>query len=106
MAQMTTKTVKLPSPLAMKLAAEARTRRVSESKIICESLQEHLKSNRRSPKSSRRKKKPATFGEIASRWAGTLGSGVNDLASNPKHMDGYGAQRRDIARHRPARGLS
>jgi len=39
-----------------------------------------------------RRDKAATFGEGAADIAGTFDSGVGDLASNPKHLRGYGGR--------------
>ena len=37
-----------------------------------------------------RRKKVRTFGEAAAGIIGSFDSGIGDLASNPKHMEGFG----------------
>ena len=37
-----------------------------------------------------KKQRPKTLHELMKSVCGTVGSGVNDLASNPKHMKGFG----------------
>ncbi|MGH8048401.1 MAG: hypothetical protein ACREKL_14250 [Chthoniobacterales bacterium] len=39
-----------------------------------------------------RREKAATFGDGAADIAGSFDSGVGDLASNPKHLRGYGGR--------------
>lgn len=40
------------------------------------------------------RKRPLTFGEVAGDIIGSLSTGVGDLSTNPKHLEGYGRDRR------------
>jgi hypothetical protein len=40
------------------------------------------------------RKHPMTFGEAAAGIIGSLHSGIGDLSTNPKHMEGFGRDRR------------
>ncbi len=79
---MTTITAKIPPALAAKLKAAARSKRISKSEFIRQSLERSLKSNG--------KGRRPTFGELAGDLAGSF-NGPTDLSTNPKWMEGYGA---------------
>ncbi|OHE89246.1 MAG: hypothetical protein A3G75_04405 [Verrucomicrobia bacterium RIFCSPLOWO2_12_FULL_64_8] len=40
------------------------------------------------------RRRPPTFGEAAGDIIGSLSTGVGDLSTNPKHLEGYGRERR------------
>jgi hypothetical protein len=80
---MVTVTVKLPPPLAAQVAAEARHKRTSKSEIIRESLE-----NRFANGNGRRR--PTVY-ELTRHLAGKLKGAPPDLATNKKHMEGFGA---------------
>jgi hypothetical protein len=77
-----TATVKLPSPLAAKVAAEARARHVSKSAIIREILGKHYSSNGR--------RQAPTFYDVNRDLIGCVKGTHPDLTTNPKYMEGYG----------------
>jgi len=82
---MTTLTIKLPEDLKLRLEAEARLRGKSVSALARESLAKSLKKT--GPK------KPSLY-ERTKDLCGSISSGVPDLATNPKYMEGFGEWRR------------
>ena len=75
--------LKLPDDLLVQLDNEAKARRVTKSALIRESLEKALR-------------KPAQGGEVScydlsSDLAGALKGLPEDLADNPKYMEGFGA---------------
>ena len=74
---MRTVSFKLPEELDDALSELARTRRSSRSALLREALQSLAKGKRRSVTA------------LASDLVGSL-DGPGDLATNPKHMSGYG----------------
>jgi len=79
---MTTITCKIPEQLDAMLEAMARQRRVPKSTIVREALEQQLKYERNVAS-------PTAY-DLAKVVCGTL-SGPSDLATNPKHMKGFGA---------------
>ena len=74
--------LKLPDDLLLQLDSEAKARRVTKSSLVRESLEKGLR-------------KPSRTGEIscydlARDLAGTLKGLPEDLADNPKYMEGFG----------------
>ncbi len=80
---MVTITLKVPPATSARLAAEAKARRISKSAIVRELIDKHFKAN------GKKKRRP-TFGELAGHLAGIYKTGPKDLATNPKHMEGFG----------------
>lgn len=78
---METISIKLPPPLARQVKAEAERTRRSRSEVIREALREKFSA-------SRRGRRP-TMAEAMADIEGIL-EGPIDLASNPKHLEGYG----------------
>lgn len=80
---MQTMTVKLPDEVAARLEEHAKRLGVSKSSIVRESLDSDLR-------------EPATVEEGASAYDlmkdgfGCVNSGIGDLSTNPKHMEGFG----------------
>jgi len=79
---MTTISLKLPEALVARLEAEARSRQKSKSAIIRDYLEQGLNGVQRG-------KRPS-FYERVQDLCGVGHSGVPDLATNPKHMEGIG----------------
>jgi len=79
---MTTLSLKLPEALVARLEAEARNRQTSKSAVIREYLEQGLNGTQRG-------KRPS-FYDLAQDLYGTGRSGVPDLATNPKHLQGFG----------------
>ena len=79
---MTTISLKLPEALVARLEAEARNRQKSKSAIIREYLEQGLSGAQRGRRPS--------FYEQAQDLCGIGHSGVSDLATNPKHLEGFG----------------
>jgi hypothetical protein len=72
--------LKLPEDLLVQLETEAKARRVTKSWLVRESLEKTL-----------RKRSPAgSCYDLARGLAGTLKGLPEDLADNPKYMDGFG----------------
>lgn len=79
---MTTITCKVPEKLAAQLEALARTERCSKSDLVREALEERLKPKRRSGR--------VTAYDLVRHLRGSIKGGPSDLATNPKHMKGFG----------------
>jgi hypothetical protein len=79
---MTVLTCKLPASLNTRLEAAARGRRVPKSKLVREAL-EALLPEAPAP--------PPSLHDRMSGACGVIRSGRRDLASNPKHLEGLGA---------------
>jgi len=79
---MTTISLKLADALAARLEAEARSRQTTKSALIREYLEQGLNGVRRDQSPS--------FYELAQDLCGTGHSGIPDLATNPKHLAGFG----------------
>lgn len=73
--------LRLPDPLFFDLMAEVKATAQSQTDIVREAISSYLKS-----KASTQKKSAA---QLAARFAGTC-NGPSDLATNPKHMEGFG----------------
>ena len=80
---MITMTCKLPEKLASELETLARTERRSKSALVREALETRLK--------ARRRRHPVTAYDIVKHLCGSIKGGPSDLATNPKHMKGFGA---------------
>jgi hypothetical protein len=83
-------TVEVPDDLYRRAKAEAALRGRKLKDLIEEGLRLVLEAP------SRRRKPPSLAG-LTKRARGMINSGVSDLASNPKHLAGFG---RDDRRHR------
>ena len=84
---MTTLTIKLPEELKARLEAEARLSGKSVSAVVRRQLQKGFSPRRKGGK------KPSML-DLAGDLAGRGASGVTDLATNPRHMKGFGEWRR------------
>jgi predicted transcriptional regulator len=73
--------VKLPDPLFHDLAERAKAASVSQSELLRHALQVYLKSDDQAP--------IASCAARADRWIGLV-EGPKDLATNPKHLRGFG----------------
>ena len=79
---MKTISLKLPDDLLTQLDNEARARRVTKSRVVRESLELALHTNAKSKK--------ASCYDLARDLAGKLKGLPEDLAENPKYMEGFG----------------
>ncbi len=77
---MQTISLKLPDDLLAELEREAKTRRITKSVLVRESLEAAL----------RRRPRRASCFDLAQDLAGSLKGLPRDLAHNPKYMDGFG----------------
>ncbi|HVT80495.1 MAG TPA: CopG family transcriptional regulator [Phycisphaerae bacterium] len=75
-------TVKLSPGTSARLAAEAKTRRISKSEVVREALEKHFNSKGR--------KVSPTFGQLTRDLLGSVKGGPKDVSHNPKHMERYG----------------
>lgn len=80
--RMSTISFKLPDRLLELLEKESRARRTTKSSLVRESLEKTL-----TARSSRDK---ATCYDLARDLAGSVKGLPRDLATNPKHMEGFG----------------
>ena len=80
---MTTITLKVPDELVSRMDAVARGRRTSRSALLREALEEKLKAVAR--------KTPLSLYEQSADLCGKGSSGLRDLASDPRHLEGFGS---------------
>lgn len=78
----TTISLKIPDELATRLDAMARARHKSRSALFREALEEKLDSLKIN-------EGPSVM-DLAGDLCGGFSSGIKDLGSNPRHLDGYG----------------
>jgi len=86
-------TVELPDELARRVKAEAALRGRKLKDLVEEGLRLVLES----PGGRREERPRPTLHELMAGACGIVDSGVSDLASNPKHLKGFGGASR---RHR------
>lgn len=91
-------TVKLPDDLRLRLQAEADRRGVSLGRVVREAAETYVV--------ARAACQPLSLYERSKDLCGCLRSGIPDLGSNPKHMEGYGLDNPGSDRHRSARRVS
>jgi hypothetical protein len=77
-----TLSIKVPRTVSVRIAQLARERGTTVSAVVRDALETYPGSRRDS------------FGELAKDYIGSLTGGPGDLATNPKHMKGYGTWRR------------
>ena len=80
--RMSTISLKLPDRLLELLEKESRTRRTTKSSLVREALEKTL--------SPRSKNGETTCYDLARDLAGSVKGLPRDLATNPKHMEGFG----------------
>jgi len=80
---MITISLKVPDELVSRMDALARAKRTSRSALLREALEDKLKASAR--------KAPQSLYEQSADLCGMGSSGLGDLASNPKFMDGFGS---------------
>ena len=79
---MTTITCKVSERLAAQLDTVARRERRSKSAVMREALEDRLKANRR--------RGSVSAYDLVKHLCGSIKGGPSDLATNPKHMKGFG----------------
>lgn len=86
---MSTLTLELPDELAARLEATSAKRQVPPAQIVREALENVL------PGAGRveAQEGPSAY-DVLKDTFGCVDSGVTDLATNPKHMEGFGQWRR------------
>lgn len=80
---MKTMTVKLPDEIAVRLEKRAKRLGVSKSALVRASLETELNGK------SAVEETPSAYDVLKSGF-GCVRSGVGDLSTNPKHMEGFG----------------
>lgn len=80
---MKTMTVKLPDELAVHLAKRAKRLGVSKSALMRESLEREFSAEWAV------EEEPTAY-DLMKDGCGCVDSGIGDLATNPKHMEGFG----------------
>ncbi|MBV8745806.1 MAG: hypothetical protein JO134_12280 [Xanthobacteraceae bacterium] len=83
-------TIEVPDDLYRRAKAEAALRGRKLKDLVEEGLRLVLEPSRKTPR-------PPSLAGLMKRARGSIDSGVTDLASNPKHLAGFG---RDDRRHR------
>jgi len=83
---MKTLSVKIPEALAKWLAGESKQTRSSRSAIVREALEQKREGRGGGGKGA---KKPRNMAEALDSLGGTF-HGPKDLATNPKHLEGFG----------------
>lgn len=81
---MKTLTLKLHDELAVRLEKRAKRLGISKSQLVRESVEMSL-----NQKSDVVEDAPSAY-DLMKDGCGCIDSGVTDLASNPKHMEGFG----------------
>jgi len=81
---MKTVTVKLPDELAVRLEKRAKRLGVSKSAILRESLERNLVG-----KNGAVEEEPSAY-DLMRDGFGCVDSGIGDLSTNPKYMEGFG----------------
>ena len=89
-------TVDLPDDLARRIKAEAALRGRKLKDLVADGLRLVLEAPE-SAASPTNKRQPPTAYELMKEGRGIVDSGIGDLATNPKHMKGFG---RASHRHR------
>ena len=84
---MKTITIKVPDFLNDTLDAAAADKKVTKSAIVRDLLIHALPA--KGALTSRKRTRPSLHDRLK-KYQGAGGSGLKDLASNPKHMEGYG----------------
>jgi len=79
---MKTITIKVPEELDARLTKRAKRRGVSKSEIAREALARELKTESVD-------EEPSAY-DVMKGGCGIVDSGITDLATNPKHMEGFG----------------
>ena len=88
-------TVELPDELARRIKAEAALRGRKLKDLVAEGLRLVLESPKLAASRSNKRQPPTAY-ELMKDGRGIVDSGIGDLATNPKHMRGFGrASRRD-----------
>lgn len=77
-------TLKLPEELAVRLEKRAKRLGVSKSALLRESLERDLTGKRGTVQEA-----PSAY-DLMKDGFGCVKSGVGDLSTNPKHMEGFG----------------
>lgn len=90
-------TVKMPDALKVRLEAAAARRGVSVGWLVREAAETYLA---KEPTKSK-----LSIYERTKDLCGCLKTGISDLGSNPKHMEGFGLDSMGDSRYRPARRL-
>jgi hypothetical protein len=90
---MTTISLKLPEHLLAKLEKESRARRITKSSLVRECLEKQLPDERSLTDLPKLPPGESVYDHalpiLKRAWA-RRGRGVRDLATNPKHMEGFG----------------
>ena len=79
---MKTLSLKIPEQLDLRISHEVARRKIAKSELVREALDYFF--------TGKAKKKQPSALDLARDLAGKYRSGVRDLASNPKHMEGFG----------------
>ena len=82
---MKTITIKVPEELDARLAKRAKRLGVSKSELAREAIRRDLEDN----KSDAVEEEPSAY-DVMKEGLGCIDSGIGDLATNPKHMEGFG----------------
>ncbi len=73
-----TLSIKVPLALSARVARLARTRKATVSAVVREALERYAPVEQPS------------FGAAARKWIGSVDAGPGDLATNPRHLRGFG----------------
>ncbi|HEY3899038.1 MAG TPA: CopG family transcriptional regulator [Chthoniobacter sp.] len=84
---MKTITLKLHETQDAELERAAKSEQVSKSELIRRSVAEYLQ---KKPTSRSAKKKPSLHDKLK-KYIPRTGTGIKDLSSNPKYLEGFGA---------------
>jgi hypothetical protein len=82
-------TVELPDDLARRIKAEAALRGCKLKDLVADGLRLVLETPRSAAPRARKLKLPTAY-DLMKDGRGIVDSGLGDLATNPKHMKGFG----------------
>jgi hypothetical protein len=81
-------TIKVHSVQDEALECVAKAQRISKSELVRRSLEQYLANHQASSNDA----KPSSLHDRLKNYIPKSGTGVKDLASNPKHLEGFGAE--------------
>lgn len=70
--------IKVPASMSARIARLARARKSTVSAVVREAIEHYAPGE------------GASFGEAARAWIGSVSGGPGDLATNPRHLKGFG----------------
>ena len=83
-------TLEIPDDLFRKAKAMAVLEGMKLKDFVAESLQMRMENKKRAARGTKRQLREPTLHDRFRKYCGVVKSGVRDLSTNPKHMEGFG----------------